>query len=58
MTNSPIKMGIIGAGNMGGAFAKALSQVTDCFDSVRPDLLLDGLRMLYAEYRAGKNSSL
>ena len=39
-----------------GGFAKALSQVTDCFDSVRPDLLLDGLRMLYAEYRAGKNS--
>lgn len=27
MTNSPIKMGIIGAGNMGGAFAKALSQL-------------------------------
>lgn len=28
MNDTPIKVGIIGAGNMGGAFAKALSQLT------------------------------
>ena len=36
-----------------GGFAQALSQVTDCFDAVRPDLLLDGLRLLYAEHAGG-----
>ena len=35
-----------------GGFAQALSRVTDCFDAVRPDLLLDGLRLLYAEHAA------
>ena len=33
-----------------GGFAQSLSRVTDCFDAVRPDLLLDGLRLLYAEH--------
>jgi type III pantothenate kinase len=33
-----------------GGFAQSLSQVTSCFDAVRPDLLLDGLRILYKEY--------
>lgn len=32
-----------------GGFAKALSQVTDCFHAVYPDLLLEGLRLLYHE---------
>ncbi|MDL2315980.1 type III pantothenate kinase [Desulfovibrio sp. OttesenSCG-928-A18] len=30
-----------------GGFARALSKVTDCFDAVRPDLLLEGLGMLH-----------
>lgn len=32
-----------------GGFAKALSQVTDCFHAVYPDLLLEGLRLLHHE---------
>lgn len=32
-----------------GGFARALSQVTDCFHAVYPDLLLEGLRLLYHE---------
>lgn len=31
-----------------GGFASALSRVTDCFQAVLPDLLLEGLRLLYA----------
>jgi type III pantothenate kinase len=38
-----------------GGFAKALAQVADCFDAVRPDLLLDGLRLLYHESVLGKH---
>lgn len=30
-----------------GGFASHLAKVTDCFDDVRPDLLLEGLRLLY-----------
>ncbi len=33
-----------------GGFAAALAQVTDCFHAVRPDLVLDGLRMVYEEH--------
>ena len=33
-----------------GGFALPLSKVTDCFDVVKADLLLDGLRMLYTEH--------
>ena len=33
-----------------GGFAKALSAVATCFHEVRPDLLLDGLRIIYNEY--------
>lgn len=32
-----------------GGFARALSKVTDCFDAVYPDLLLEGLRFLHEE---------
>lgn len=32
-----------------GGFAQSLSRVTTCFTMVRPDLLLEGLRLLYAE---------
>ena len=31
-----------------GGFAASLARVTDCFDAVRPDLLLEGLRLMYA----------
>lgn len=31
-----------------GGFAQSLAAITDCFDAVRPDLLLEGLRLLYA----------
>jgi type III pantothenate kinase len=34
-----------------GGFAKSLAAVVSCFDSVRPDLLLEGLRLLYYERR-------
>lgn len=30
-----------------GGFASSLDKVTDCFDAVRPDLLLEGLRLMY-----------
>jgi pantothenate kinase, type III len=30
-----------------GGFAKSLAKVTSCFDAVRPDLLLEGLRLLH-----------
>jgi type III pantothenate kinase len=36
-----------------GGFAAALAQVADCFHAVRPDLLLEGLRLLYCEQVAG-----
>lgn len=32
-----------------GGFAAALARVTDCFDAVLPDLLLEGLRLLYTD---------
>lgn len=32
-----------------GGFARPISRVTKCFDHVRPDLILDGLRLLYQE---------
>lgn len=32
-----------------GGFAQSLARVATCFDLVRPDLLLEGLRLLYAE---------
>lgn len=32
-----------------GGFARSIARVTDCFHSVRPDLLLEGLRLLYEE---------
>lgn len=32
-----------------GGFSKSLANVVDCFDLVRPDLLLEGLRILYYE---------
>ncbi len=31
-----------------GGFAASIARVSNCFNAVRPDLLLDGLRMLYA----------
>lgn len=34
-----------------GGFAQALARVTDCFDAVKPDLLLEGLRLLYKDYK-------
>jgi type III pantothenate kinase len=34
-----------------GGFAQSLARVTPCFTQVRPDLLLEGLRLLYAEAR-------
>jgi len=34
-----------------GGFAESLSRVTRCFTMVRPDLLLEGLRLLYRETR-------
>lgn len=33
-----------------GGFAASLAQVAQCFDLVCPDLLLDGLRLLYREH--------
>ena len=33
-----------------GGFAAALAEVTDCFHAVRPDLLLEGLRLLFKEH--------
>lgn len=30
-----------------GGFVSSLAKVTDCFDAVRPDLLLEGLRLMY-----------
>lgn len=35
-----------------GGFARSLSRVTNCFTMVRPDLLLEGLRLLYNEQAA------
>ncbi|ABB37095.1 putative transcriptional acitvator, Baf family [Oleidesulfovibrio alaskensis G20] len=32
-----------------GGFASAIARVSNCFDHVRPDLLLEGLRILYME---------
>lgn len=32
-----------------GGFARSLSRVTSCFTMVRPDLLLEGLRLLYRD---------
>ena len=32
-----------------GGFSSCLEKVTDCFDAVRPDLLLEGLRILYMD---------
>ena len=32
-----------------GGFAKSIARVATCFDEVRPDLLLEGLRLLYLE---------
>ncbi|MCG8532494.1 MAG: type III pantothenate kinase [Desulfovibrionales bacterium] len=34
-----------------GGFAKDIARVTPCFDHVRPDLLMEGLRILYLENR-------
>jgi type III pantothenate kinase len=34
-----------------GGFVQTLARVTNCFDVVRPDLLLDGLRLLRAEVK-------
>lgn len=34
-----------------GGFAQSLARVATCFDLVRPDLLLEGLRILYNETR-------
>lgn len=39
-----------------GGFARAMSRVTGCFDAVRPDLLLEGLAMLYEEHKAAGKS--
>lgn len=36
-----------------GGFAAALARVTGCFDEVKPDLLLEGLRLLYSERATG-----
>lgn len=35
-----------------GGFAAALAEITPCFDAVKPDLLLEGLRLLYQEQQA------
>ena len=35
-----------------GGFASSIARVTNCFDAVKPDLLLEGLRMLYVELGA------
>lgn len=35
-----------------GGFAKSIARVSNCFDFVRPDLILDGLRILYTEIRS------
>ena len=35
-----------------GGFASSIARVTGCFDAVKPDLLLEGLRMLYVEQGA------
>lgn len=37
-----------------GGFAESLSRVTRCFTMVRPDLLLEGLRLLYREHARQK----
>ena len=34
-----------------GGFAAALAEVANCFHAVRPDLLLEGLRLLYSDSR-------
>ena len=34
-----------------GGFARAVARVTSCVDAVRPELLLDGLRLLWCESR-------
>lgn len=39
-----------------GGFSTALARVTPCFHAVRPDLLLEGLRRLYAEHRASTDA--
>ncbi len=39
-----------------GGFAPALAKVTDCFHAVRPDLLLEGLHLLYQE-QAGRGAT-
>jgi type III pantothenate kinase len=33
-----------------GGFAPSIAAVTDCFHALRPDLLLEGLRLLYKEH--------
>lgn len=33
-----------------GGFARSIARVSNCFDHVRPDLLLEGLRLLYVEH--------
>lgn len=33
-----------------GGFAQSIARVADCFHSVRPDLLLEGLKLLYEEH--------
>ncbi len=35
-----------------GGFAGVLAKVTDCFQVLRPDLLLEGLRLLYCEHHS------
>jgi type III pantothenate kinase len=39
-----------------GGLVQTLAKVTNCFDAVRPDLLLDGLRLLRAEEKERRNS--
>ena len=34
-----------------GGFAPDVARVVDCFDLVRPDLVLEGLRLLWLESR-------
>ena len=34
-----------------GGFSRAVARVTDCIDAVRPELLLDGLRLLWRDAR-------
>ncbi len=44
--NLPGRTTVVGT----GGFAQAVARVTACFDAVRPDLLIEGLRLLYAEH--------